>query len=65
MRRGSSCGESSSQAWLLAGAHVATPNKRAGSGPFERYEKIMAASRKTGARFLYEATAGMSRKEMK
>ncbi|CAJ1361863.1 unnamed protein product [Effrenium voratum] len=46
------------EAWLLAGADVATPNKRAGSGPFPRYEKIMAASQKTGARFLYEATVG-------
>lgn len=117
-----------SEAWILAGADVATPNKRAGSGPFTRYacracaasialmlwssgliaatqvgsnfkkgrfffwimvsqseslvnehwryskddfecttdlywlingqEKIAAASKKTGARFLYEATAG-------
>ena len=46
------------EAWILAGADVATPNKRAGSGPFPRYEKIMAASQKTGARFLYEATVG-------
>jgi len=44
--------------WLAAGADVATPNKRAGSGPFTRYEKIMAASRTGGARFLYEATVG-------
>lgn len=46
------------EAWILAGADVATPNKRAGSGPFSRYEKILAASKKTGARFLYEATVG-------
>ncbi|CAE7819012.1 unnamed protein product [Symbiodinium sp. CCMP2456] len=46
------------EAWLLAGADVATPNKRAGSGPMPRYEKIMEASRKSGARFLYEATVG-------
>lgn len=25
------------EAWILAGADVATPNKRAGSGPFTRY----------------------------
>ena len=27
----------SPEAWILAGADVATPNKRAGSGPFTRY----------------------------
>eukprot|EP00930_Biecheleria_cincta_P064639 TRINITY_DN5025_c0_g1_i2.p1 TRINITY_DN5025_c0_g1~~TRINITY_DN5025_c0_g1_i2.p1 ORF type:complete len:460 (+),score=87.81 TRINITY_DN5025_c0_g1_i2:58-1437(+) len=46
------------EAWLSAGADVATPNKRAGSGPYDRYERIMAASRKGGTRFLYEATVG-------
>jgi len=46
------------EAWLSAGADVATPNKRAGSGPYDRYERIMAASRKGGSRFLYEATVG-------
>jgi len=46
------------EAWLAAGAHVATPNKRAGAGPYSRYEKIMAAARTGGSRFLYEATVG-------
>jgi len=46
------------EAWLAAGAFVATPNKRAGSGPQERYEKIMAAARKGGSRFMYESTVG-------
>mmetsp|Transcript_136920 Transcript_136920/g.346831 ORF Transcript_136920/g.346831 Transcript_136920/m.346831 type:complete len:489 (+) Transcript_136920:101-1567(+) len=46
------------EAWLAAGADVATPNKRAGSGPYPRYEKIMAAAQKGGSRFLYEATVG-------
>jgi len=44
--------------WLAAGASVATPNKRAGSGPYARYEAIMAAARSGGSRFLYEATVG-------
>jgi len=46
------------EAWLAAGASVATPNKRAGSGPYDRYERIMAAAQKGGSRFLYEATVG-------
>lgn len=44
--------------WLAAGADVATPNKRAGSGPYDRYERIMAAAKQGGTRFLYEATVG-------
>jgi len=46
------------EGWLAAGADVATPNKRAGSGPYARYEKIMAAAKKGGSKFLYEATVG-------
>mmetsp|Transcript_63963 Transcript_63963/g.113738 ORF Transcript_63963/g.113738 Transcript_63963/m.113738 type:complete len:455 (+) Transcript_63963:54-1418(+) len=46
------------EAWLAAGASVATPNKRAGSGPYDRYERILAAAQKGGSRFLYEATVG-------
>lgn len=46
------------EGWLASGTHVATPNKRAGSGPYERYEKIMAAAKAGGSRFLYEATVG-------
>merc|ERR1719410_1092106 len=44
--------------WLSAGASVATPNKRAGSGPYARYERILAAARSGGSRFLYESTVG-------
>jgi aspartokinase/homoserine dehydrogenase 1 len=44
--------------WLAAGIDVATPNKRAGSGPYARYEKILAASKKGGSSFLFEATVG-------
>eukprot|EP00928_Gymnodinium_smaydae_P088709 TRINITY_DN72770_c0_g1_i1.p1 TRINITY_DN72770_c0_g1~~TRINITY_DN72770_c0_g1_i1.p1 ORF type:complete len:380 (+),score=89.29 TRINITY_DN72770_c0_g1_i1:90-1229(+) len=46
------------ESWLAAGAHVVTPNKRAGSGPYERYERIQSGARKGGARFLGEATVG-------
>jgi homoserine dehydrogenase len=44
--------------WLAAGIDVATPNKRAGSGPYARYEQILAASKKGGSSFLFEATVG-------
>jgi len=44
--------------WLAAGADLATPNKRAGSGPYARYQEILDAARKGGSRFLYEATVG-------
>ena len=44
--------------WLRRGIHVITPNKQAGAGPLSRYQDIRAASQRTGARFLYEATVG-------
>merc|ERR1719386_195565 len=44
--------------WLAAGIDVATPNKRAGSGPYARYEKILAAAKNGGSTFSYEATVG-------
>lgn len=44
--------------WLAAGIHVVTPNKQAGSGPLERYQRIRAAATASGARFRYEATVG-------
>jgi aspartokinase/homoserine dehydrogenase 1 len=44
--------------WLAAGIDVATPNKRAGSGPLDRYNRIMAAAKQGGSRFMYEATVG-------
>lgn len=40
--------------WLARGIHVITPNKHAGSGPYERYASIK--SRK--AQFRYESTVG-------
>lgn len=44
--------------WLAAGIHVVTPNKHAGSGDWARYAAIRDAQRRSGARFLYEATVG-------
>jgi aspartokinase/homoserine dehydrogenase 1 len=44
--------------WLARGIHVITPNKRAGSGPAERYAAIRAAEATGGTRFRYEATVG-------
>jgi aspartokinase/homoserine dehydrogenase 1 len=44
--------------WLAAGMDVATPNKRAGSGPYGRYEKIFKAAKSGGSSFMYEATVG-------
>jgi aspartokinase/homoserine dehydrogenase 1 len=44
--------------WIKRGIHVITPNKQAGSGPWERYEGIRAALAKTTARFRYESTVG-------
>jgi aspartokinase/homoserine dehydrogenase 1 len=40
--------------WLERGIHVITPNKNAGSGPWDRYEAI----KHKGARFRYESTVG-------
>jgi aspartokinase/homoserine dehydrogenase 1 len=44
--------------WLSAGIHIATPNKKANSGPLDLYTSIMAARRAGGAHYLYEATVG-------
>ncbi len=44
--------------WLADGLHVVTPNKRAGSGPMERWAAIRAAGAAHGTRFLFEATVG-------
>lgn len=44
--------------WLEKGSHIITPNKKAGAGPYEAYEKLMATCRSTGRRFLYETTVG-------
>lgn len=44
--------------WLAAGIHVVTPNKRAASGPLERWRRIAEASHASGARLHYEGTVG-------
>jgi aspartokinase/homoserine dehydrogenase 1 len=44
--------------WLASGIDVATPNKKAGSGPYGRYQKIQAAAKSGGSSFLVEATVG-------
>jgi len=45
-------------ALLRAGVHVVTPNKKAFSGPQTLYDRIVVASRESGAKFLHEATVG-------
>jgi len=44
--------------WLLDGACVVTPNKKAGSGPLDRYKAIRAAQKSAGTKFFCEATVG-------
>lgn len=44
--------------WLEKGISVITPNKKAYSGDLNLYERILAASKASGARFLNEATVG-------
>eukprot|EP00927_Polykrikos_kofoidii_P031281 TRINITY_DN26928_c0_g1_i2.p1 TRINITY_DN26928_c0_g1~~TRINITY_DN26928_c0_g1_i2.p1 ORF type:complete len:440 (-),score=69.55 TRINITY_DN26928_c0_g1_i2:65-1384(-) len=46
------------ESWLAQGIDVVTPNKRAGSGPYARYKRIIAAAKTGKSRFLYEATVG-------
>lgn len=42
--------------FLDLGLHVVTPNKRAGSGDFDYYQRIMAMASKRQCHFLYETT---------
>ena len=44
--------------WLERGIHVITPNKRACSGAFERYDAIRRSARAGGTHFFYETTVG-------
>ncbi|KAL0069219.1 Homoserine dehydrogenase [Marasmius tenuissimus] len=44
--------------WLEAGINVITPNKKAYSGDLGLYEKIIQASKASGAKFLNESTVG-------
>jgi len=45
-------------AWLAAGIHVVTPNKKANSGPYAYYASLDGARRGAGTHYLYEATVG-------
>jgi aspartokinase/homoserine dehydrogenase 1 len=45
-------------AWLAAGIHVVTPNKKANSAPWADYQALLAARRSGGTHYLYEATVG-------
>ncbi len=42
--------------WMQHGAHIITPNKRAGSGDFSYYQQLKACSKTYGRHFLYETT---------
>jgi aspartokinase/homoserine dehydrogenase 1 len=44
--------------WLAAGIHIATPNKKANSGPLDLYGRVLEARRAGGSHYLYEATVG-------
>eukprot|EP00262_Sarcandra_glabra_P005683 TRINITY_DN1744_c0_g2_i1.p1 TRINITY_DN1744_c0_g2~~TRINITY_DN1744_c0_g2_i1.p1 ORF type:complete len:717 (-),score=124.11 TRINITY_DN1744_c0_g2_i1:188-2044(-) len=44
--------------WLRKGIHVITPNKKANSGPLERYLKLRALQRQSYTHYFYEATVG-------
>ncbi len=46
------------KSFIESGFHVITPNKKAPSGPYDNYESIFKASRRTGKKFLYETTVG-------
>jgi hypothetical protein len=43
---------------MAAGLHIVTPNKRAGSGPYGRWQVLQGLRREAGRRWLYEATVG-------
>ncbi|XP_077213166.1 bifunctional aspartokinase/homoserine dehydrogenase 1, chloroplastic-like isoform X2 [Tasmannia lanceolata] len=44
--------------WLCKGIHVITPNKKANSGPLDRYLKLRALQRRSYTHYFYEATVG-------
>ena len=45
-------------AWLAAGIHIVTPNKKANSADFAFYRSLREARRTGGSHFLYEANVG-------
>lgn len=44
--------------WMESGIHIITPNKKAGSGSMERYQKIQSLQEDGKSLFYYEATVG-------
>ena len=44
--------------WLAAGIHIVTPNKKANSGDYGYYTRVLEARRAGGAHYLYQATVG-------
>ncbi|KAK9066670.1 hypothetical protein SSX86_013993 [Deinandra increscens subsp. villosa] len=44
--------------WLHTGIHVITPNKKANSGPLDKYLKLRALQRQSFTHYFYEATVG-------
>jgi aspartokinase/homoserine dehydrogenase 1 len=45
-------------AWLAAGIHIVTPNKKANSGDLTYYHRLREARRAGSSHYLYEATVG-------
>jgi bifunctional aspartokinase / homoserine dehydrogenase 1 len=43
---------------LSAGISIATPNKKANSGQYEKYARLKNAAKKRGVKFLYETNVG-------
>ncbi|KAL2622518.1 hypothetical protein R1flu_002723 [Riccia fluitans] len=44
--------------WLKLGIHIVTPNKRANSGPLDKYLAVRKLQRETYTHYFYEATVG-------
>lgn len=44
--------------WLARGIHLITPNKKANSGPYEYYQRLLREKHAGDARYLYETTVG-------
>ncbi|MDH3768800.1 MAG: aspartate kinase, partial [Gammaproteobacteria bacterium] len=44
--------------WLARGIHIVTPNKKANSGSFDYYQRLIRERRSGDARYLYETTVG-------
>ncbi|KAF9603536.1 hypothetical protein IFM89_037017 [Coptis chinensis] len=44
--------------WLHKGIHVITPNKKANSGPLDKYLKLRSLQRQSHTHYFYEATVG-------